>query len=107
MGRMKAADAREAAAVAARKDGQTVAVFLPARDEQSTVGTIVDTIRRDLQVEVPLLLLDRPEQEQSLGVPALVLEPQAQLERLLAEEEEIERQTKERHDTPHFRDGGD
>ena len=29
------------------------------------------------------------------------------LERLLAEEEEIERQTKERHDTPHFRDGQD
>ena len=29
------------AAVAARKDGRTVAVCLPARDEETTVGTIV------------------------------------------------------------------
>jgi len=36
------------AAVAAAKGDQTVAVCLPARDEESTVGTIVETIRRDL-----------------------------------------------------------
>jgi small subunit ribosomal protein S3 len=37
----------------------------------------------------------------------LIKEADPELERLLAEEEEIERQTKERHDTPHFRDGQD
>ena len=43
------------------------------------------------------------------GAPAepLIKEADPGLERLLAEEEEIERQTKERHDTPHFRDGQD
>jgi small subunit ribosomal protein S3 len=34
----------------------------------------------------------------------LIKEADPELERLLAEEEEIERQTKERHETPHFRD---
>ena len=37
----------------------------------------------------------------------LIKEADPELERLLAEEEEIERQTKERHETPHFRDGKD
>ncbi len=37
----------------------------------------------------------------------LIKEADPELERLLAEEEEIERQTKERHETPHFRDGQD
>jgi glucosyl-3-phosphoglycerate synthase len=41
--------------VAARKDGRTVAVCLPARDEEATVGTIVETLRRDLQEAVPLI----------------------------------------------------
>ncbi|MFP5321095.1 MAG: glucosyl-3-phosphoglycerate synthase [Acidimicrobiia bacterium] len=41
--------------VAAAKDGRTVAVCLPARDEEATVGTIVETIRRDLRDEVPLI----------------------------------------------------
>jgi len=40
-------------------------------------------------------------------VEPLIKEADPELERLLAEEEEIERQTKERHDTPHFRDGQD
>ncbi len=35
----------------------------------------------------------------------LIKEADPELERLLAEEEEIERQTKDRADTPHFRDG--
>lgn len=40
-------------------------------------------------------------------VEPLIKEADPELERLLAEEEEIERQTKERHETPHFRDGQD
>jgi len=43
------------AAVAAAKGGRTVAVCLPARDEEATVGTIVEAIRRELRDEVPLL----------------------------------------------------
>lgn len=43
------------AAVAAAKAGRTVAVCLPARDEEATVGTIVETIRRDLRDDVPLV----------------------------------------------------
>jgi glucosyl-3-phosphoglycerate synthase len=43
------------AAVAAAKDGRTVAVCLPARDEEATVGTIVETLRRDLQEHVALV----------------------------------------------------
>lgn len=41
--------------VAARKGDLTVAVCLPARDEEATVGTIVETLRRDLQEAVPLI----------------------------------------------------
>lgn len=41
------------------------------------------------------------------AVEPLIKEADPELERLLAEEEEIERQTKERHETPHFRDGQD
>ncbi len=40
-------------------------------------------------------------------VEPLIKEADPELERLLAEEEEIERQTKEKHETPHFRDGKD
>ena len=43
------------AAVAAGKDGRTVAVCLPARDEAATVGTIVETLRRELQDDVDLV----------------------------------------------------
>jgi glucosyl-3-phosphoglycerate synthase len=43
------------AAVAKGKDGRTVAVCLPARDEEATVGTIVETIRRELRDDVPLV----------------------------------------------------
>ena len=41
--------------VAQRKDGRTVAVCLPARDEEATVGTIVETLRRELQDDVALI----------------------------------------------------
>ncbi|HSP03235.1 MAG TPA: glucosyl-3-phosphoglycerate synthase [Acidimicrobiales bacterium] len=41
--------------VAARKGDLTVAVCLPARDEEATVGTIVETLRHDLQEVVALV----------------------------------------------------
>ena len=47
------------------------------------------------------------EQEPKGETEPLIKEADPELERLLAEEEEIERQTKERHETPHFRDGQD
>ena len=37
----------------------------------------------------------------------LLGEADPELERLLAEEEEIERRTREHHETPHFRGGED
>ena len=39
--------------------------------------------------------------------PSVVKEADPELERLLAEEEEIERRTREHHETPHFRGGED
>lgn len=45
----------DAAAVAGGKGHHTVAVCLPARDEEATVGTIVETLRRELQEAVPLI----------------------------------------------------
>ena len=45
----------DAAGVASRKGHHTVAVCLPARDEEATVGTIVETLRRELQEAVPLV----------------------------------------------------
>jgi glucosyl-3-phosphoglycerate synthase len=41
--------------LAALKNGSLVSVCLPARNEAATVGTIVDTIRRDLIDRVPLV----------------------------------------------------
>ena len=48
-----------------------------------------------------------PEGAEGRETEPLIKEADPELERLLAEEEEIERQTKERHETPHFRDGQD
>jgi small subunit ribosomal protein S3 len=47
-----------------------------------------------------------PEGEEAAAAP-LVKEADPELERLLAEEEEIERRTREHHETPHFRGGED
>ena len=41
--------------VAGHKADRTVAVCLPARDEEATVGTIVETLRRELQDDVALI----------------------------------------------------
>jgi glucosyl-3-phosphoglycerate synthase len=45
----------DAAAVAARLRGRQVSVVLPARNEESTIGDIVTTIRERLVDEVPLV----------------------------------------------------
>jgi glucosyl-3-phosphoglycerate synthase len=44
-----------AEALAASKDGCRISVCIPARDEEATVGTIVDVIRRELLEAVPLV----------------------------------------------------
>jgi len=48
-----------------------------------------------------------PEAEEELEAAPLLREADPEFERLLAEEEEIERSTKESHETPHFRPGDD
>ena len=45
----------DAADLVRRKGDHTISVCLPARDEESTVGTIVETIRTDLMETVPLV----------------------------------------------------
>ncbi len=45
----------DAAELARRKDGQRISLCLPARDEASTVGSIVDVVRRELVERVPLV----------------------------------------------------
>ena len=46
-----------------------------------------------------------PEQPEEVEAAPLVKEADPELERLLAEEEEIERSTRQHHETPHFRPG--
>jgi glucosyl-3-phosphoglycerate synthase len=49
------ADAWDAKHLAARKNGQRISVVIPARDEESTIGAIVDTVRRCLMEQVALV----------------------------------------------------
>ena len=51
---MAAADPQALAALKARQ-GMTISVCLPARDEEATVGHIVATVRRNLMERVPLV----------------------------------------------------
>ena len=50
------------------------------------------------------VVADEPEAEVEEAAP-LIKEADPELERLLAEEEEIERSVREHHETPHFRPG--
>ena len=43
--------------------------------------------------------------EEGAEAPTVIREADPELERLLAEEEEIERRTRQHHETPHFRSG--
>jgi glucosyl-3-phosphoglycerate synthase len=45
----------DAASLAQRKDGRTLSVCLPARNEAATVGAIVEVIHRELVERVPLV----------------------------------------------------
>ena len=49
----------------------------------------------------------RPAVEGEETAAPLVKEADPEIERLLAEEEEIERRTRQSHETPHFRPGED
>ncbi len=47
----------------------------------------------------------RPEEAEAEEAAPVIREADPELERLLAEEEEIERRTRQHHETPHFRTG--
>lgn len=82
---------REAAMAVGETSGQ-------ARDE---AGKVISSAarRRVAEAEAP-----RPDADDAEHAP-LVKEADPELERLLAEEEEIERSTRAHHETPHFRPG--
>jgi small subunit ribosomal protein S3 len=63
--------------------------------------------RRKTEDSEPVVASDTAELGDGEDVPAkpLLGEADPELERLLAEEEEIERRTREHHETPHFRGG--
>ena len=58
--------------LAAAKAGTSVSVVLPARDEATTVGVIVEALRRELQEEVPLVdeivVVDSGSQDDTIAV---------------------------------------
>jgi glucosyl-3-phosphoglycerate synthase len=64
----------DATALAATKGGQAITVCLPARDEERTVGAIVERLRRDLVDTVPLvdeiLVLDDHSSDRTAAVAA-------------------------------------
>jgi glucosyl-3-phosphoglycerate synthase len=59
-------------ALAAAKAGTRVSVVLPARDEATTVGVIVEALRRELQRDVPLIdeivVVDSGSQDDTIAV---------------------------------------
>src|SRR4051794_3671797 len=59
--------------------------------------------RRLAEGSTPVNPEDLPEGSESAEVTPIIKEADPELERLLAEEEEIERLTREHHETPHFR----
>ncbi len=81
---------REAAMAVGETSGQ-------ARDE---AGNVISSAARRRATEAP-----RAEAEEAVDNAPLVKEADPELERLLAEEEEIERSTRAHHETPHFRPG--
>ena len=82
--------AREAAMAVGETSGQSTEAGAPRKVVSSSAA-------RRPRPDEPAAA-DEPEAE------PLIKEADPELERLLAEEEEIERQTKERHETPNFRD---
>jgi small subunit ribosomal protein S3 len=82
---------REAAMAVGETSGQ-------ARDE---AGKVISSSARKRAAEDAA----RPEVDEVGETAPLVKEADPELERLLAEEEEIERSTRAHHETPHFRPG--
>jgi len=75
---------------------------LPGQEEPGSAGAVVPPTGDEQIIEGTL-----DEAENGVGDIATPLIPEAdpERERLLAEEEEIERRTREHHETPHFRSG--
>jgi small subunit ribosomal protein S3 len=67
------------------------------RAEQGAPGSVV-TVDAETEAEIPEGLVDRSTEE--FAAPPAVPD---ELERILSEDEEIERRTREHHETPHFR----
>ena len=74
---------------------------------QPAKPVVSSAARRAAEAEAPAENRDEDATDVSTEAEPLIKEADPELERLLAEEEEIERQTKERHEAPHFRDGQD
>ena|SRR5664280_1639989 len=68
------------------------------RAEQGAPGSVVTVDAETTEAEIPEGLVDRPTDE--FAAPPAVPD---ELERILSEDEEIERRTREHHETPHFR----
>ena len=66
------------------------------RAEQGAPGSVATV--EESPAEAPEVLADQP----SADIVAAPAEPD-ELERILTEDEEIERRTREHHETPHFR----
>lgn len=63
--------------------------------------------RRPVATPAPAVAADTPADEEVIEAAPLIKEADPEFERLLAEEEEIERSTRASHETPHFRMGDD
>jgi len=63
--------------------------------------------RRPVAAPVPAAATEVPADEEVIEAAPLIKEADPEFERLLAEEEEIERSTRASHETPHFRMGDD
>jgi small subunit ribosomal protein S3 len=73
---------------------------------QARPKKVVSSAARRKAEEAPEAAVEAPEEEAPEEEPApLIKEADPEFERLLAEEEEIERSTREHHETPHFRPG--
>jgi small subunit ribosomal protein S3 len=72
-----------------------------------TVVSSAAARRRPADAPAPAEAAPAPVAEAEEEVAPLIKEADPEFERLLAEEEEIERSTREHHETPHFRMGDD
>jgi small subunit ribosomal protein S3 len=92
--------AREAAMAA----GETSGAGRPRRVVSSGSAA---RARRPEQPAEPAPAAETPDEEVATTAAPLIKEADPEFERLLAEEEEIERSTRAAHETPHFRMGDD